>query len=80
MILKTQQITNKREDSMFLIPHLRVCLLTLEREEWGERDIDWLPPPACVVGSRTHTLGVHGVTFQPTEPLGQGLSKNQISF
>ena len=46
----------------------------------GERNIrnmDWLPPLSSLTRDQTHNILVSGMTFQPTEPLGQGYTNKQ---
>ena len=43
-----------------------------ERELMWERTIGRFPPTRALTGNQTHNLLVYGMTFQPTEPSGQG--------
>ena len=68
----------------FLIfnPHLRICLLILERKRQGERERErnrdvWensnrLPSVCALTWDQTRKILVHRMTFRPTEPPGQG--------
>ena len=69
--------------SYFFNPHLRICVLTLEREEGRERkrerkriNVRDKHQSVCpLTGDRTYNPLVRWAALQPTEPTGQGSSR-----